>query len=143
MADIKRVPSLDPITAAELASDDLHVIWDASAATFKRISKVELVRALAAWEVVIADFNAVGGGLYDVDTSAGAIAATIPADLVEGDRFAFNDFVGSWGTHALTIDPNGNEFEDIGDGSDPALPMTCDATAQFELVFADGKLRVR
>ena len=95
------------------------------------------------WVPRSGSFVVISGDNSDVDTRAGVAAASVPASLSEGDRVGYNYFAGTWGTHAFTIDPNGHEFEDIGDGSDPTEPMNCDATARFELVFADGKLRVR
>lgn len=65
------------------------------------------------------------------------------ANPKEGNRFAFNDFADTWGTHALTINPNGQEFEDPGDGSDPAEPMTCSDPDSFVIVFSRGKYRIR
>ena len=88
-------------------------------------------------------FAVVAGDQFDVDTRLAVATATLPATCAEGDRFAFNDYAGTWGTYAFTIDPNGNQFEDAGDGSNPAQSMTCDQPAQFELVYAGGKLRVR
>lgn len=96
----------------------------------------------APWSLKTGNFTAVSGGQYDCDTAAAGFTATIPPVLSEGDRFAFNDFTGTWGVNPLLIDPNGYEFEDAGDGSDPSEPMTCDAPARFEIVFAGGKLRV-
>ena len=81
--------------------------------------------------------------MLDCDTSGGTFTVTLPASPAEGDRFWFNDFAGTWGTNALSIDPNGNEFEDLGDGSDPAQPLTCAESAQFSIVFADGLCCIR
>ena len=97
------------------------------------------------WARRTGNFDLIAGDRSDVDTSDGPAIAMIPENLAEGDRFAFNDFAGTWGPGAnlFSIDPNGHEFEDPGDGSDPAEPMTCSEPAQFELVFAGGKLRPR
>ncbi len=108
----------------------------------KRISMAPLAKR-GEWVRRTGSFEVIAGDLSDVDTSDAAAIATLPEDMAEGDRFGFNDFAGTWGTNALTIDPSGAEFEDAGDGSDPSEPMTCDGPARFELVFADGKLRVR
>lgn len=97
----------------------------------------------AEWSIKTANFTAVAHGQYDCNTTDAGFTATLPASLEEGDRFTFNDFASTWGTNALVIDPNGHEFEDAGDGSDPTEPMTCDGTAQFSLVYAAGKLRLR
>ena len=103
----------------------------------------ELLDGRRPWRTKTAHFNAEANGQYNCDTSAGGFTATLPASPSEGDRFSFSDYVGTWATDPLLIDPNGNEWEDAGDGSDPEEPMTCDAPAQFEVVFAGGKLRVR
>lgn len=95
------------------------------------------------WVRRSSNFDVLPGDKSDVDTSAASVTARISADLVEGDRFSFNDFAGTWATNALMVDPNGNEFEDPGDGSDPTAPMECGEPAQFDIVFAGGKLRVR
>lgn len=89
------------------------------------------------------NFNALPGDDNDVDTTGGAIVATLPADPTEGDRFAFNDFADTWATNNLTVDPNGQEFVDAGDGSDPADPLVCSDPATFVIVFAAGKYRPR
>lgn len=90
-----------------------------------------------------ADFDALPGFRYDVDTTDGPVAATLSASPVEGAERWFNDFAGTWAADAFTIDPNGQEFEDAGDGSDPSEPMTCSDTALFCVVFAAGKYRIR
>lgn len=95
------------------------------------------------WVRVTANRATVAGDLLDVDTTLSAITVTLPASPTEGDRVGFNDFAGSWDINALSIDPNGNEFEDVGDGSDPADPMTCDGPALFFIVFAASKYRIR
>jgi hypothetical protein len=102
-----------------------------------------LDRVSAPWEIKTADFVAVVGGQYNCDTAAGPFTATLPPSLAEGDTFTFGDFTGSWGTNLLLVDPSGNEFVDLGDGSDPAEPLKCNISAKFDLVFANGKLRVR
>lgn len=115
-----------------------------SAASFSEGLKDVYVTALSVgWVWNDDDADAFAGDLLDCDTSAGAFTVTLPAEPVEGDRFSFNDFAGTWGTNALSVDPNGNEFEDLGDGSDPAEPLTCAESAQFSIVFADGKYRIR
>lgn len=90
-----------------------------------------------------ADFNALPFDDNDVDTTDAAIEGMLPADPNEGDRFAFNDFAGTWGTNPFTVNPNGQEFVDAGDGSDPSEPMTCSDPAGFVVVFSRGKYRPR
>jgi hypothetical protein len=95
------------------------------------------------WTTVTANRTAFAGDMLDCDTSGAAFTVTLPADPIDGDRISFNDFAGTWGTNALSIDPNGNEFEDLGDGTDPAEPLSCSDPAQFSIVFADGLYRIR
>jgi len=89
------------------------------------------------------DFEIVRHFRNDVNTADGSVTGTLPPDLREGERFPFNDYAGTWATNPFYIDPNGHEFEDLGDGSDPSEPMSCAGVARFEIVFAAGKLRVR
>lgn len=115
---------------------------DALNANFQAID-AKLDQLLGLWVTKAANYTAVVGNHIDADTSGGSFTVTLPSILAEEDRVGFNDFAGSWATNPLTIDPNGHEFEDAGDGSNPAEPMICDEPAQFELVYAGGKLRVR
>lgn len=90
-----------------------------------------------------ADFTAIPSFRYDVDTTGDEVTATLPSSPGEGDEFEFNDFAGTWATNNFLVDPNGQEFEDLGDGSDPAAPLICDCPAKFALVFGAGKYRPR
>lgn len=90
-----------------------------------------------------ADFAAIPSFRYDVDTTDGAVTATLPASPSEGGEFEFSDFAGTWATNRFLVHPNGQVFEDLGDGSDLAEPMVCDVSAQFSLLFAAGKYRLR
>lgn len=143
MVDIKEGPGLTTLAADDVAGDDVFAIWDASAQTWKRISYADMRLGLADWRRLTSSYSAFAGDLLDCDTSAGAFTVTLPAAPIEGDRISFNDFAGTWAANALSIDPNGNEFEDLGDGSDPAQPLICAESAQFSIVFADGLYRIR
>ncbi len=90
-----------------------------------------------------ADFEVPRRVINDVNTADGSVTGTLPPDLSEGERFYFNDYAGTWVTNPFYVDPNGQAFADVGDGSNPAEPMKCSTPARFELVFAGGKLRVR
>ena len=69
-----------------------------------------------AWQAVkTADFNAAAGEGYFVDTSGGAVTATLPASPTIGDYFVFKDYAQTFATNNLTIDPNGNAFEGLSD----------------------------
>jgi hypothetical protein len=57
------------------------------------------------------NFNAEAGVGYLVDTSGGAITATLPASPAGCDSIAFKDYKPSFGTNALTIARNGNKIQ--------------------------------
>lgn len=87
-----------------------------------------------------ADFNALPL-CYDVDTTAGEIIATMIADPVERQQFAFNDFAGTWGTNNLILDGNGKQFDD-GTGVLKDR-MILDGSARLASIYADGVYTIR
>ncbi len=54
-----------------------------------------------------ANFNAVSGVIYCVDTSGGAVTATMPASAANGDNIQFIDCLHTWATNNLTLARNG------------------------------------
>jgi hypothetical protein len=56
-------------------------------------------------------FTTVSGTGYFVDTSGGAITATLPATPSAGDIVAFNDYARTFGTNSLTVDRNGSNIQ--------------------------------
>lgn len=68
------------------------------------------------------NFNAVSGYIYLVDTSGGAITATLDASPSTGALVQFIDVAGTFGTNNLTLSRNGNKIE----GS--AANWTCDVS---------------
>lgn len=68
------------------------------------------------------NFNAVSGYIYLVNTSGGAVTATLDASPATGALVAFIDVAGSFATYNLTIARNGNKIE----GS--AADWTCDVS---------------
>src|SRR6056300_29477 len=72
------------------------------------------------WQAVkTADFNAVAGEGYFVDTdSVGAVTATLPGSPSAGDTIAFKDYAGTFGTNALTIARNGNNIQGVANDSE-------------------------
>src|SRR6056300_1911935 len=71
------------------------------------------------WQAVkTADFNAVAGEGYFVDTnSVGAVTATLPGSPSAGDTIAFKDYAANFGTNALTIARNGNNIQGAANDS--------------------------
>src|SRR5210317_243717 len=71
------------------------------------------------WQAVkTADFNAVAGEGYFVDTdSVGAVTATLPGSPSAGDTIAIKDYAGTFGTNSLTIARNGNNIQGVANDS--------------------------
>jgi len=55
-----------------------------------------------------ASFTAVSGNGYFVNTTSGAVTATLPASPSAGDIVGFNDYARNFGTNNLTIARNGS-----------------------------------
>ncbi len=67
------------------------VIWDTTAKT--------------------SDFTAVAGTGYFVNTTSGAITATLPASPSAGDVVAFKDYAGTFGSNSLTLGRNSSNMQ--------------------------------
>jgi len=63
-------------------------------------------------------FTAVAGEGYFVDTSSGAITATLPASPSAGDQVAFKDYAATFNTNALTIARNGSNIQGFAADND-------------------------
>jgi len=87
------------------------------------------------WQSVkTADFNAVAGEGYFVDTdSVGAVTATLPGSPSAGDTIAFKDYAGTFGTNALTIARNGNNIQGVANDS-----LISTNRASIVLVYIDA-----
>jgi hypothetical protein len=87
------------------------------------------------WQAVkTADFNAVAGEGYFVDTdSVGAVTATLPGSPSAGDTIAFKDYAANFGTNALTIARNGNNIQGLANDSEISTNR-----ASIVLVYIDA-----
>ena len=87
------------------------------------------------WQTVkTADFNAVAGEGYFVDTnSVGAVTATLPGSPSAGDTIAFKDYAANFGTNALTIARNGNNIQGVANDS-----LISTNRASIVLVYIDA-----
>jgi hypothetical protein len=64
------------------------------------------------WQPVrIANFIAIAGRAYPVNTTSSAITTTLPLNPNPGDQVTFTDYAGTFATNNLTINPNGNKVE--------------------------------
>ena len=87
------------------------------------------------WQTTIktGNFSASDGEGYFVNTTSGAITASLPAGSV-GAIVAFKDYAGTFQTNNLTISPNGTDKIDSVNG-DAAISTE---NAALVLVFADS-----
>jgi hypothetical protein len=65
-----------------------------------------------AWQSVkTADFTAVKGEAYPINTTSDSITVTLPATPSAGDQVQLVDYAGTFDSNALIIDPNGEDIE--------------------------------
>ena len=87
------------------------------------------VRALATGEagfaVTSADLTVVASGRYAIDTSGGAVTATLPASPNAGDAIFFMDAGGVFATNNLILARNGNTI--MGAASDLSVTVNNDS----------------
>jgi hypothetical protein len=87
-----------------------------------------------AWQTVkTASFTAVASEGYFVNTTSGAITATLPASPTQGDEVSFIDYAGTFDTNNLTIARNGKPIQ--GDASNLTVATE---RAGLTLVFVDN-----
>ncbi|HEY1858658.1 VCBS domain-containing protein [Acidocella sp.] len=77
-----------------------------------------------------ANFNAVGGGIYQVKTSIGAITATLPAAPGTWDTITVQDTDGDAVTNNITVALNGKQYN--GSGANPKINI---AFALIKMVY--------
>jgi hypothetical protein len=75
-----------------------------------QLATTAFVATALAWEIKTADFTAVAGHRYQVDTSGGAITATLPASMAAGERIEFEDAGLTWDANNLTLARNGKNI---------------------------------
>jgi len=69
--------------------------------------------AAIAWQSVVtaATLTAVAGRGYPINTTSNACTVTLPASASVGDQIIFTDYLRTWGTYAVTINPNSLKFQ--------------------------------
>jgi hypothetical protein len=86
------------------------------------------------WQAVkTSDFNATAGEGYFIDTSGGAVTATLPASPTLGDEISFIDYAATSDTNNITIARNGSNI--VGTAEDLTVATE---RASFTLVFTDN-----
>lgn len=83
------------------------------------------------WETKTSAFNVSASRGYFVDTSGGAVTATLPASPTAGDTVRFIDLSATFDTNNLTVARNGKKIQ--GDASDMTVATE---RAGFALVFS-------
>ena len=64
------------------------------------------------WQAVqTANFTAVSGYAYPINTTSSAITVTLPASPSAGNYVQLTDYAGTFGTNNLIINPNGSKFD--------------------------------
>jgi len=65
------------------------------------------------WEIKTTNFNAVNKHGYFVDTTLGAITATLPSSATLGDEITFNDGNQTFDTNNFTVARNGHKIQGL------------------------------
>ena len=94
-----------------------------------------LVTSDIAWQssVKTGDFTAVSGEGYFVNTTSGAVTATLPSSPSAGDFVAFKDYAETFATNNLTIARNGSNIQ--GSATDSKLETN---RASVVLIYIDS-----
>lgn len=86
------------------------------------------------WQAVkTSNFNATAGEGYFIDTSGGAVTATLPASPTLGDEVSFIDYAATADTNNITIARNGSNILAVAED----LTVSTER-AGFTLVFTDS-----
>ena len=79
-----------------------------------------------AWQSVqTANFTAVSGNAYPVNTTAGTFTATLPASPTAGNFVCFVDYAGTFNPNYLIVSPNGGKID--GDTGNVSITQTREA----------------
>jgi hypothetical protein len=111
----------DGIAGVQLGINSNTVIFDATGnltvsgniSAVGTITAPNLVAELP-FLIKVNGFEALAGGRYGVDTTGGAVTATLPSAPATGAAILFADAGGAFATNNLTIDPNGGTIMDSG-----------------------------
>ena len=85
------------------------------------------------WEIKTSAFTAAASRGYFVDTSGGAVTATLPGSATLGDTIRFVDHTGSFDSNNLTVGRNSHKIQ--GDTSDMTVATE---RAGFALVYVNA-----
>ena len=72
---------------------------------------------------------------YFINTTSNACTVTLPASADPGDQIVLADYARTWGTNAVTLDSNGNNFQ----GESDLYTVDYDTAGQsLNIVYADS-----
>ena len=112
------------------SSDTVTLACGASQTGFGRTGTVDWQTG----DIKTAAFIPATGKGYFVNTTGGAVTVNLPAGSA-GDIVGLKDYAGTWGTYAVTLNPNGSD--NIGGGSSLDPTLTSEGGAVL-LVYVDG-----
>ena len=130
------------LKAAGTVSSSFTLVLPTATGTANQIIKTDgsgnlsfaTVSGGAAWQTVqSSNFNATAKEGYFVNTTAGAVTATLPASPTLGDFITFVDYAGTFDTNNLTVGRNGKNIQ----GSAADLTVSVER-AGLTLVFSDN-----
>ena len=129
----KAVQTVTPASGS-VTLDMLSATGTKDATTFLRGDNTFVeVSGGTAWQTVkTGNFTASASEGYFVNTTSGAITATLPASPTQGDEVSFIDYAGTFDTNNLTIGRNSKPIQ--GDASDLTVATE---RAGLTLVFVD------
>jgi hypothetical protein len=110
------------------SGDTITLACGASQTGFGRTGTVD-------WDTTAktASFTAVSGNGYFVNTTSGAVTATLPASPSAGDIVGFNDYARTFATNNLTVARNGSNIQGL------ATDATISTNGQSTMfVYVDG-----
>jgi hypothetical protein len=82
--------------------------------------------------IITANSTIVASRGYWINTTSGAVTITLPASASVGDRIILTDYLRTWGTNALTINPNSLKFQ----GNTTPNPVYNTSGQSVDLVYS-------
>ena len=110
-SDLSGAPTI-PADVSDL-TDTTNLLFDG---VYASLSGAPTILAEPAFSVKTTNFNVDAGSRYGVNTTSGAVTATLPAAPSAGDAVFFADAGGAYSTNNLTVARNGNTI--MGSASD-------------------------
>ena len=129
------VASNQEFTLANTSGSANNIITTNASGVLSMTDINTLVTSDVAWQssVKTGDFTAVSGEGYFVNTTSGAITATLPSSPSAGDFVAFVDYAETFATNKLTIGRNSSNIQGLAANSE----LTTNR-ASVVLIYVDG-----